>query len=87
MGLIMTEDGHVRPLRVSDLKEVAERDERIRQLQQLNATLTAEINRMRPVVDAAIKWNETNYRDTKEIEFALDALGEACDDYEASKSK
>ncbi len=64
-----------------------EYETRTRQLERLNATLSAEIDRMRPVVDAAIKWNKTNYRDTQEIEFALDALGEACDDYEESQPK
>lgn len=53
---------------------------RIRQLEELNKVLAAEVDRMRPVVDAAIKWNETNYRDMKECELALDAIGNACDD-------
>lgn len=61
--------------------------ERIRQLEKQCAVLATEVDRMRPVVEAAVKWNETNYRDTEEIEFALDALGEACDDYQASNPK
>lgn len=140
--IVMRRDGSVSRLRPSDLKEVAERDERIRQLEQLNAMLSAEvdrlrheydeevtefiagydagqvglpesaeppdikhdgwrpgyawgvfeklkaeIDRMRPVVEAAIKWNKTNYRDTKECELALDAIGNACDDYQARKLK
>lgn len=82
MVLVMRQDGTVSPLRPTDLKEVAERDERIRQLEKLNATLSAEVGRMRPVVDAALTWNRTNYRDLKECELALDAIGNACDAYE-----
>jgi alkyl hydroperoxide reductase subunit AhpC len=50
------------------LKEVAERDTRIRQLEVLNATLAAQIDRMRPVIQAAIVYARTlrlasNWRD------------------------
>lgn len=62
----------------------AEYETRIHALEKLNATLAAEVDRMRPVVETAIKWNKTNYRNIEEIAFALDALGEACDDYEAT---
>jgi hypothetical protein len=58
MAIVMTKDGHVRPLRPSDLKEVAERDERIRQLERLAATLAAQVDRMRAVVEAAIDTSE-----------------------------
>lgn len=34
-------------------REVTDRDQRIKQLERLNATLSAEIDRMRPVVEAA----------------------------------
>lgn len=34
-------------------------DERIRQLEKLNATLAAEVDRMRPVVEAACKWSDS----------------------------
>lgn len=74
-------------LSISDRQREAERDERIRQLEKLNASLAAEVERMRPVVEAAIKWNETNYRDMKECELALDAIGNACDDYQVSNPK
>ena len=53
MGLVMTEDGHVR---LRDLKEVAERDERIRQLEQLNQLLAEQVDRMDVVMKAAKKW-------------------------------
>lgn len=49
--------------------------------------LVVEIGRMRPVVEAALKWNRTNHRDTREIEITLDAIGEACDTYEAAKQR
>lgn len=60
----------------------SEYERRIVALEKLNATLSAEIDVQRPVVEAAVKWNQTNYRDTQEIDLALDALGEACDTYE-----
>ena len=62
MTIIMTKDGQVRPLQPSDLKEVAERDTRIRQLEQLNTTLAAQIDRMRPVVDAVRDDNDNDYK-------------------------
>ena len=65
----------------------AEYETRIHALERMNATLAAEVDRMRPVVDAAVKWNKTNYRDTQEIEFCLDALGEACDTYEEGQQR
>jgi multidrug resistance efflux pump len=49
----MTDDGHVRPLRVEDLREVAEQDKRIQQLEAQCATLAAQVDRMRPVIEAA----------------------------------
>lgn len=52
----MRRDGSVSPLRPTDLKEVAERDERIRQLEKLNAALSAEVDRQRAVVDAVEGW-------------------------------
>lgn len=54
MAIVMTKDGQVRPLQLADSKEVAERDERIVALEKLNATLAAQVDRMRPVVDAAL---------------------------------
>jgi hypothetical protein len=58
MGLIMTDDGHVRPLRVEDLREVAERDQRIRQLEAQCAALAAQVDRQARVVDAAVNMAE-----------------------------
>lgn len=81
MGLIMTEDGHVRPLRVSDLKEVAERDERIHQLEELNRALAAEVDAQRPVVEAAIDMKEHGCGQCET------ALEQAVVTYQASKPK
>lgn len=69
------------------LHDLKKANERICQLEQQCAVLAAEVDRMRPVVVAAIKWNETNYRDIKECELALDAIGNACDSYQASNPK
>lgn len=67
MTLIMTKDGNVRPMQMMDLKEVADRDVRIAQLEALNATLAAQVDQMRPVVDAACNWE---YR-PRELEQAV----------------
>lgn len=53
MAIVMTKDGLVRPLELADLTEVAERDKRIAQLEALNATLAAQIDRQAKVVKAA----------------------------------
>jgi hypothetical protein len=66
MGLIMTDDGHVRPLRVEDLREVAERDQRIRQLEQLNAALAAQVDRMRLPVRMAQAWCQVDSKATRD---------------------
>lgn len=58
MSIVMDGDGRVRPFQVSDLKEVAERDIRIEQLERLNATLAAQVDRMEKVVEAAIDMQE-----------------------------
>lgn len=57
---------------------------RIQQLERLNASLSAQVDRQARVVEAAITWNETNYRNQQEIEIALDALSETCDSYQAA---
>jgi hypothetical protein len=56
MAIVMTKDGHVRPLQPSDLKEVAGRDERIRQLERQCAVLSTHVDRQGRVVEAAIAW-------------------------------
>jgi hypothetical protein len=56
MAIVMTKDGKVRPMEMSDFKEVAECEERICQLEQLNAVLAEQVDRMRPVVEAAQAW-------------------------------
>ena len=77
MAIIMTKEGRVRQLEASDLKEVAERDERVRQLERLNAGLAEQVDRMAKVVDAAIEW-----RDYCVAESDDDKLLEAISDYE-----
>lgn len=57
-------------------------DERIRQLEQQCEVLAAEVDRMRPVVEATIK--EVNRDDDR---FSWYELKKAVNDYEASKSK
>jgi hypothetical protein len=59
MSIIMDSDGRVRPFQVSDLKEVAERDRRIAQLERLNASLAAQCDRLGKVVDAVLPWEYT----------------------------
>ena len=51
--IVMRADGSVSAMKATDLKEVAERDRRIRQLEELNRVLSTEVDRMRPVVEAA----------------------------------
>lgn len=57
----MRADGSVSAMKATDLKEVADRDRRIHQLEAQCATLAAEVDAQRPIVEAAIKWNQTNY--------------------------
>lgn len=52
MAMVMTKDGQVRPMKLSDLKEITERNRRIEQLEKLNAALQAQIDQMRPVITA-----------------------------------
>lgn len=59
---------------------------RIRQLEKQCASLAAEVDKMRPVVEAAVLWANTNYRN-EEADAMLNALSDACDEYQASKSK
>ncbi len=58
--------------------ELASRSNRIRQLERLNAVLSAEIDRQRPLIEAVRPW-----RHTFEI-YKLDTIVEALDAYEAS---
>lgn len=58
MAIVMTKDNQVRPMELSDLKEVAERDRRIEQLEKLNSQLAAEIDRCRPVITAVVGYRD-----------------------------
>lgn len=77
MAIVMTKDGQVRPLRPGDLREVAERDERIVALEQQCAVLAAQIDRQARVVDAAIEWKNYSLAESDN-----DELLEAIADYE-----
>lgn len=81
MAIIMDKNGSVRPFQMSDLTEVAQRDERIRQLERLNATLAAEIDRMRPVAEAAVEWRRVGYERKDEFAYRIGPLLDAIDIY------
>ena len=55
---------------------------RIQQLEKLNATLAAEIDRMRPVVEAAIEWKKYGLAESDN-----DELLKVISDYEKSQPK
>lgn len=61
---------------------VQEYETRIRQLEKLNATLAAEIDRMRPVVEAAVEWKKYGLAESNN-----DELLDAINDYEESQPK
>lgn len=87
MTFVMRNDGSVSAMKATDLKEVAEHDARIRQLEQLNATLAAEIDRMRPVVEAAYQWHSlSKYRPEHYLDHEQD-LANAIVTYEAAKEQ
>lgn len=67
-------------------RDVTDRDERIRQLEQLNSTLAAEIDKMRPIVEAAQYWNGCDYGSHQESRAAM-RLSEVVNTYEAGKLK
>ena len=53
MTLVRLGDRKLQPVDVSKLREVVERDERIRQLEALNAILATEIDKLRPSSELA----------------------------------
>lgn len=59
-----------------------EYETRIRQLEKLNAALAAEIDRMRPVVEAAVEWKKYSLAESDN-----DELLEAITDYEESQPR
>jgi len=65
MSIVMDSDGRVRPFRVSDLKEVAERDRRIEQLERLSATLAAQVDRQALVLVAVRRWEANDKASTR----------------------
>lgn len=96
--IVMRNDGTISPMKPTDLKEVADRDERIKQLERLNATLSAEVDLQRPVVEAAAivsrDWaSEKKLMNYGECELVatdhvhLDELQAALTAYEAAKEQ
>ena len=61
--------------------------ERIRQLEQLNATLAAEIDRMRPVVEAVLAYTDSRRDPTKDRIALLHKIQYLAEHYEASRPK
>lgn len=56
--------------------------QRIRQLEQLNAQLAAQVDRQARVVDAARLWNSLDRHNSKGRDHALGLLSDACDQYD-----
>jgi hypothetical protein len=75
-------DRKLQPVEVSSLKEVVERDKRIQQLEKLNATLAAEVDRMRPVVEAAVEWRRDGYERKADFCVGINPLLDAIDIYD-----
>lgn len=80
--IVMRPDGSVSAIKPTDLKEVAERDERIKALEKQCAVLAAEVDLLRPVVDAAIEWKHYSLAESDN-----DELLEAITDYETTKEQ
>lgn len=59
-----------------------EYETRIRQLEKLNSQLAAEIDRLRPVVEAAVEWKKYGLAESDN-----DELLDAINDYEESQPK
>lgn len=64
-------------------RDVAAAQRRVKQLERLNATLAAELDRCRPVVDAAIRWIHSTTATTA-ISTAL-SVKQSVDTYERGK--
>lgn len=64
-----------------------EYETRIKQLEKLNATLAAEIDRMRPVVEAAIEWRRVGYERKDEFAYRIGPLLDAIDIYDTGAKR
>ena len=82
MAFVMTKDKQVRTLAVGDLKEVAERDERIAALEQQCKVLAEQVDKMRPVVTAAWGWRLSEGAPARAI-----VLSEAIDTYQQAMAQ
>lgn len=65
----------------ADFIVITEANKRIRQLEKLNATLAAEVDRMRPLVEAVLPWRYTLHL------HRLDTIVEALDNYNTTQPK
>lgn len=59
----------------------------IKQLEKLNATLAAEVDRMRPVVDAAVEWRRVGYERKDEFSYRIGPLIDAIDIYDVGAKR
>lgn len=64
-----------------------EYETRIRQLEKLNATLAAEIDRMRPVVDSAVEWRRVGYERKDPFDYRIGPLLDAIDIYDVGHKR
>lgn len=86
--MFVMRDGQIRRPQLSDVKEVAERDDRIRQLEKQCASLAAEVDRQRPVVEAAQVLARTLRRhEPASWSGSEELLERKVSEYEASKPK
>lgn len=65
----------------------AEYERRIAALEKLNATLAAEIDRQRPVVQAAVEWRQYGYERKAEFTVGISPLLKAIDIYDVGKPR
>jgi len=82
MGIILTEDewrvtGNEQDESIARRDETCQLRERVGQLERLNASLAAQVDRQALVVDAAIEWKKYWLAESDN-----DELLEAIDDYE-----
>lgn len=65
----------------------SEYEARIAALEKLNATLAAEIDRMRSVVEAAVEWRQYGYERKAEFTVGISPLLKAIDIYDVGSPR
>lgn len=65
----------------------AEYEARIRALERMNATLAAEVDRMRPVVETAVEWRRVGYEREDEFSYRIGPLLDAIDIYDVGAKR